>query len=888
MAQTSRTVNYWSDFDDQAGGYGASPNLNEIITHLTKQLTNLNMISAFNKSKGSLSLISEGKNQKFVANITDINDALIVVKMIIDPSDNTFVPPAGFSKVKSQLLSKGGGTPEFIDKMVQDFGLLNYLPMTVQKNGITKVANPITNRLLKIGTKTYKKFFQDIQLKDEIFDDEHIFKTIDYNIKDFCVPSFLKKHVSAAKYKKMKIQPKSYTYPELTEKLNSVNIGLNVYVICKISIQEQSEYKKQFNILIHNGHMYLLDELIYNEKLKKLEIDSESFDNLIKNVSSYTDTQVIKNGIRYEKTNDISLIDKDYGYRSTYSQTNINFFTSCNIRPLTYTDYEADYNQSLDINHCFPNILKNETYYFPIINGSEKTIVYNNHPVVEYCFYYCVFNDNDHLTQVLFNKEGWIYGDLLKRLKLDVKILYVHVVNCCDPGKNTHYSNDELVKYSGFLASYETHQNTYFSTNDTNEKEGIKAYLPYSFEQDDKIVISSSSYKHRSGMYAYLAICDYARYQLYLLGKTLNKTHPKYKIRNVNTDSLGISRRIRISKDESKCELIQINKLLEKYDFQVKIEVNKKVDYEYNNKSPFDMQTTILRNNFITKKVYVTPKLQNDFSIDNLIDLLKSNKSFCINSPGGYGKTWNLVNVIIPYLKEHNQDYLISSSTIENSNELSKLLNDDITCIQSHLTKKNLNFNMIIDKFDKYSYIIIDECSQLTSQVLTMLHHIKNHTSCKIILLGDVNQCSSVDTEISWMKTDSFKLLIDYNFIKLAWSQFCRYTEEYDIFLNYIINETKTTCINRDAHIARKTKIMKHVRDFFKDQTKKETTINLVYTNALRKKLTTKTNIVSTVHSYQGKTINEQHTIYEIEKMPYDVLYTALSRTTKKEHVILF
>lgn len=40
-----------------------------------------------------------------------------------------------------------------------------------------------------------------------------------------------------------------------------------------------------------------------------------------------------------------------------------------------------------------------------------------------------------------------------------------------------------------------------------------------------------------------------------------------------------------------------------------------------------------------------------------------------------------------------------------------------------------------------------------------------------------------------------------------------------------------------------------------------------------------------TIHSVQGESIDETHNIYEIEKMPKDVLYTALSRTTKKEHV---
>ena len=87
---------------------------------------------------------------------------------------------------------------------------------------------------------------------------------------------------------------------------------------------------------------------------------------------------------------------------------------------------------------------------------------------------------------------------------------------------------------------------------------------------------------------------------------------------------------------------------------------------------------------------------------------------------------------------------------------------------------------------------------------------------------------------------------------------------------------------------------LKLIKKYFKGQKVRDGNENqnhrgLVYTHDKGKLMDAYETIgkkaYSTIHSCQGESIDEVHNIYEIEKMPSDVLYTALSRTKKKEHV---
>jgi len=58
-----------------------------------------------------------------------------------------------------------------------------------------------------------------------------------------------------------------------------------------------------------------------------------------------------------------------------------------------------------------------------------------------------------------------------------------------------------------------------------------------------------------------------------------------------------------------------------------------------------------------------------------------------------------------------------------------------------------------------------------------------------------------------------------------------------------------------------------------------EINIELKFTNHL------KTMYAMTVHKAQGMTINRPYSIYEYNRMQHDMMYVALTRTSKKEYV---
>ena len=126
------------------------------------------------------------------------------------------------------------------------------------------------------------------------------------------------------------------------------------------------------------------------------------------------------------------------------------------------------------------------------------------------------------------------------------------------------------------------------------------------------------------------------------------------------------------------------------------------------------------------------------------------------------------------------------------------------------------------------------------------------------------------------MNINVFLDLVDYNFFNIQWHEKARYNKDYDTFLNKLItlkkSEERTT----------------HIKSYFKNQIKKvgdedNNKIKIAYTNKTADKIKG-----HTVHHLQGMTINENMSVYEIDKSPLEVVYTALSRTTDPNLITIF
>ena len=123
-----------------------------------------------------------------------------------------------------------------------------------------------------------------------------------------------------------------------------------------------------------------------------------------------------------------------------------------------------------------------------------------------------------------------------------------------------------------------------------------------------------------------------------------------------------------------------------------------------------------------------------------------------------------------------------------------------------------------------------------------------------------------------------FLELCQYNEFKIEWHDKARYGKDYDTFLNKLLS------FGIHQHEER----TEHVKSYFKNQTKKigdkdNNNRKICFTNDTAKKVSG-----ITTHKAQGETINENLSVYEIDRMSREVVYTALSRTTDPKFISIF
>ena len=731
-------------------------------------------------------------------------------------------------------------------------------------NPLHSVNRTFNNIYLSPGTRLYNNIFRDIKLREVKYPNLQNFKTEDYVVKTYCVPSYLQiklKKVYNKISKQLEMNP-TPTYVELTIILNSIGYNLNVYMIDGEQLQEQTEYKNKINILIHNNHMYVLKNVLKNVLIN--DIHKNVHKNIIEcktlteyaNINSEIQYEGYKfnNGIKYTKpARQFKAINDIFDVLSTYTQHGINFYHQSQIRAIRFIDNSIENKQTFDINKCYYNILKicleDDKYVLPKAGGYEYTRKYTGR-IETQGFYYCSFKDPTEITNALFGYRGWVYGAVIKILNLDVNILYEHVpthkagidTTQIEEFKKIPYI--DIIHFTGYCANHTKTNTTKFEIDDKDEKDALlnKYKNKIATETKKGVRITKAYYKRTSGMYAYMAIVQYARLMIYQLFMTLQQQDPDINIHKIYTDSLTLNKKIDISVDE-------LNVLLKKYNFSVKEQAS---GYKWADTSKEPIPEPIISKVAKTYKEY-----------NNIMTPIKKNKSFFLTGKAGYGKTYLMNNKIKPYLDEHKMKYIHCTPTRNLSQE------QNINTL-NYYTKQSISD--INDIFKDVKYFIIDECTLIQEFQIIILQHIKS-LGVNFIFMGDRNQC-----EINFNIMDDFNIIdiADNSIFTVQWHKKARYTKEYDELLNNVL-ECKD-------YFKRMNIISSYFTIYDKNEYQDTNNIKITYTNAQRKLLTN----AKTTHKIQGFTINEHYSIYEIGNMPAKVLYTALSRCTHPNLITLF
>jgi len=620
----------------------------------------------------------------------------------------------------------------------------------------------------------------------------------------------------------------------------------------------------------------------------------------------------MKDGIKYKIKDRFRDIEKDFRMRGPFTKANIDFYDQCGIRAPRHIDIDVENVQTLDIKKCYFNILNNKRYMFPVQDGNEKTEVYKKGERIEpHGFYFIEFkNSLSSIEKSLFSQKCWVLGYLIINLKMlseNVIIKYKHVANNyanIDRESKKQHKYLDVIHYTGFLSRYlRTKSNNYtcnglemdayklkYNNNKVSSSSRgqlshkiIEESLYENIEGKVKIVnvnydtieerkelektlkvidyedpYISNQYEYflqSSGMYAYIAITQYARYELYLINEEVNKLC-NINVHKIYTDSITYDNEL----TDDQIENVN-NKLLKNFGFGI----SKKYSYHVWNQKEFIINEP---------KVIMESKIN---VYDNIEEMMNKNESFCINARAGYGKSYMIENIIIPMINDQNKKYILTSTTLKSSKNMNcKCINTILSSNQSYLQ----NLQMIFKDID---YLIVDECSRLNDHLLKMVEYVQLiNNKIKVIMVGDSNQCDGFSGNYDIMESNIFKRICDNNYFIMKWHNKARYSKKYDEFLSQILSFKQG---------GKNEECVKLIKTFFKDQVKDindndDNKIKLTYTHDTGKLLLG--GDYNTTHSVQGDTIDEQYSIYEINKMPRKVLYTALSRASNHKLINIF
>lgn len=804
---------------------------------------------------------------------------------------------------------------------------------------VVRVVNPETKYDVKVGTKTFKKLFGEMILKDIVKDITNI-NTIDYAIKGNCVKSYITEYYGKDICKKY-ISNKP-TYPEIMKMCKELDINFTASTRTGVLIDSyKTNKRKRLDIVISNEHMYVKDNIKYrgkkeieyekykdivnNENSKIIIKDEKEFENVKRKLNTkYELSDYNDNEIKF-KTNEI-ILNEDYdnlveyreihnhntpsiysiigrvynlhGYMNSYTFDYFNEISSI-IHFQKYTEYKCSIR--VDGNKQYVSQLYNRL--LPVPNVNDYIRKYDNHKLTEGTFYYCKLKKYNILG---FDKDEFYYYDCVIELKKHnyikeithylsssdtVKIESKHLPPLLYKKNGEEIVNDEsflteyIREYIGSLRKTETCITHTYDSIKNEEARALKLIHPNNYYTEGKFTITDEFKKYKTGILAWIAIVQCANLSLFLFDNEIRKLNKNVELVAVRTDSLSymLDNKYKLPTDMIKSNTIGKFKI-EYVNEVCKKDIGSKLDEGIINieRVKEDVKDNINKIDIIRNqdKMEIPVCLRyrlNKVDKDQITSLLKNKESFIINGFAGLGKTYQLRNTIIPYFKEHKYKYLLSSTTIQQANDLQKHLPDDVVHRLQMLFSRKKDSVRLDELFKGAHYLVIDEAVQLTQNLLAQLEYIKNTYNIALIALSDKYQCivDNYDGE-PYIDTEFSHKLFDMNIVQLTKHNKMRYSSELYNHLMYIIK-------NKDE----KTKVREYVLKYFKVRKTSKDKINIAYTNSTCDEVANKDTTCITVHSVQGQTIEKSFSFHDIMIAPVNVIYTALSRARAMKQITI-
>jgi hypothetical protein len=694
--------------------------------------------------------------------------------------------------------------------------------------------------------------------------------TLEYQIeqKDKCVYEFFRNHHMINRKlgkKRIKnilsdlaaINMSGVKVRELTEILNKYDVNLNVYAIDGNLRQSQDTEKFTINIVAHNQHMYVLGRAtdIRKTPSSKISLPREEYEQKYEELKTqYRIAKVLNDRFYCDDVEYICVYDNKnktiedaLQFKSIYGQTDIDFYENSGIRACCYVSSRARKGVRLDLKHSHKSIMENPNNVFPKSDGlSTITSSNKNEDIRKNNFYYFELPKVSPFKELYPGQtHAWIYGDIVKDLGLKnpTRVMKTHsyTSGTLIPPE---VSNIDVCLYSGTLAKYESETvEKYYITDPEEAGEFRKTYgsrFRYG-KTGDEIIISKSFYMKKSGILAYLAIISYQNRNIF----NLWKMNQPATITSIYSDCIGLSFK--------GCD--EIFKFGEQYTTE---------EGNLFKREPIKFVSASSSTNWACPfQLTKTKRLQKTEFVPG--------ESLLITGKAGVGKSYYTKNGIITQLDQSDLKYIITSSTRENAESWGG------NPIQ-HYLRKSLGRKKILETFRNIDYIIVDECFQLTSDVVFMLDKLKKAIpDLNFIMIGDPDQCLGVD-DVNYYNSYVLNRICDYNLKHIEWHANSRFSKEYYDFLEKYLSIAKNSIDFRGTHGSRDG--LEHILDHIPiSHTIDHNIKNICWThNYRREKLN---NNGSTIHSTQGKTIDEKFAVHELEKLhDYRVVYTAISRAT--------
>ena len=792
---------------------------------------------------------------------------------------------------------------------------------TVRGREIRQVRNPETGRFIQANQRKFRELYSQMKMLgmyrelvgiDTIpYDNNYgsCFVSALYNEFNIKLSNRVLKNI----FKTDKTIDDAFTLEDIMKvaeykKLNIFCRTRTGEVIDKI--QNKKSFKgKCLNFIIHDNHFYLCDDKYsktYRDDYLKIKSNSPIYLENMEDIQGEYNTYITdnydlfgeileknenkddgfydldcfiynNNKIRYNdlakkicnimskyptKMNMFSLIENMLDFKSIMNRDLIKLFF--NIDPIRI--YGADkciVNINIDQNKSYySQLLKN--IKIPITNIDTDFSMYNDEEIKEYQFYNIEVKNTDIIIAPTkrFTCSGYT---LLKLQKLDrvKKIYYVlKVDNYTKPDRDfvKSINNKCMNRYVGWLRKIQKQNVKRFSNISPTEYEALRyCYGDKSLSYDETnnvLTIIKYTATNKTGLLANIIVKELTNIDLYDKNQEILKLNKGLELKRVYVDCLGYY-------------------MEDKNDF-IKPKLNKEIGgFKNENKTVKISKIQFLREE---KEIVIKEKKElNKVEQKNILNILKNNQGLKLLGGPGYGKTYHIKNILIPYFNENNIKYKLYGAT----REISKAL-DTITFHKDIYGLCNLQIKR---KYSDIDYILIDEASQLTQSIYCKLLYIKKVCNVNIILIGDEYQCRSIDAgdyDKSWLESNFCNELCDNNVVELEYHENGRYTKALDTILKLIKQYIKDNRNNPDY-------LLKLVLDNFKfgeDGEEVEDGIHIGYNRILNQVYKN----VKTTHTAQGKTIDVPYYIYQIETQMIfrpRVLYTALSRARSIEQITL-